>query len=97
MKTLFLKNGMPAMVAVLAIAGAFATTSMQSVAKNDVATIVPGYFPNSTNGACDQPTQCSDVIKPQMCRVNGSSGPIGYEKDDQNNCIQPLYRIVNGQ
>lgn len=97
MKTLFLKNGMPAMAAVFAIAGAFATTSMQSVEKNKTATIVPGYFPNSTNGECDQPTPCSDVVKPQLCRVNGATGAIAYEKDDQNNCIQPLYRIVNGQ
>ena len=98
MKTLFLKNGMPLAVAVLAIAGAFATTSMQSAEAKDTAAIQLGYFPDS-NGQCSENSiQCSDVPKPQLCRVNGTTGAVAYERDeDDNTCVQPLYRIVNGQ
>ena len=97
MKTLFLKNVVPAAAAVLAIAGAFATTSMQSAEKSKTAAIQQGYYPDF-NGKCTQgPVNCSDVIKPQLCRLNVTTGPIVYETDDQDNCVEPLYRIMNGQ
>lgn len=98
MKSLFLKNGMPVAAVLLAMAGAFATTSMQSSTKADTLAIRPGYFTDS-NGQCteEEPIDCSNIQKPQLCRLNVTSGPVAYEKDDQNNCVQPRYRIVNGQ
>ncbi|GGF14311.1 DUF6520 family protein [Flavobacterium limi] len=97
MKTLFVKNVMPAAVAVLAIAGAFATTSMQSTAKNKTVAIQQGYYPDASNKCTQGPVNCSDIEKEQLCRLNVTSGPTVFETDDQNNCVQPLYRIVNGQ
>lgn len=89
---------MPLAVIALAIAGAFTTTSMQSAEANKSAAIQLGYFPDSDGHCSDNAIQCSDVPKPQLCRVNGTSGAVAYEKNDEDNtCVQPLYRIVNGQ
>lgn len=98
MKSLFLKNGMPVAAVLLAMAGAFATTSMQSSPKADILAIRPGYFPDS-NGDCtdEEPIDCSTNLKAQFCRLNVTSGPVAYDKDEENNCVQPLYRVVNGQ
>ncbi|MDR6761904.1 hypothetical protein J2Y38_002113 [Flavobacterium sp. 2755] len=97
MKTLFFKNVMPAAAAVLAIAGAFATTSMQGAEKNKTAAIQQGYYPDA-DGKCTQgPVNCSNILKAQFCLLNVNSGPIVYETDEEDNCVMPLYRIVNGQ
>lgn len=98
MKTLFLKNLMPAAVVALAISGAFATTSMQSAPQKNSLALKWGYLPNS-NGECStNQVRCSDIPKEEFCHVGDvTSGAIAYEQDAQNNCIQPLYRVVNGQ
>jgi len=96
MKTLIVKNVMPAAVAVLAIAGAFATTSMQSAEKNKSAALKSGYY--FSGSQCNQgPVECSDNVKDDLCRLNITSGPIIYDKEGANTCVEPLYRIVNGE
>lgn len=97
MKTLILKNVLPAAVVALAVSGAFATTSMQKAPeKNDVA-LKWGYFANP-NGTCSpNRIQCSDRQKEELCRMGDTSGQIAYEKNAENNCVQPLYRVINGQ
>ena len=97
MKKAILKHVMPLAAGVLAIAGAFTTTSMQSAAKAETAALQWGYIPDS-DGSCDTPPiQCSDIVKPQLCRLNDLTGPLAYEKDNENNCVRPYYRVVNGQ
>lgn len=97
MKNLF-KSVMPtAAAAVVAIAGAFATTSMQSVSSKNSATIQFGYIPDSNGKCISNETPCSDIPKLQMCRLNDLTGPVAYENDEQGNCVAPLYRVVNGQ
>ncbi|WP_433836305.1 DUF6520 family protein [Flavobacterium anhuiense] len=96
MKTLFVKNVMPAAVAVLAVAGAFATTSMQRAEKAKTVALKSGYY--FLNGQCNQgPVECSDIPKDDVCRLNITSGPTIYDRDEDNNCPLPLYRIVDGQ
>ncbi|MCC9063633.1 DUF6520 family protein [Flavobacterium piscisymbiosum] len=96
MKTLFLKNVLPAAVVALAISGAFLTTSMQSAPEKSAVAFKWGYVPNA-NGTCSSiQVPCSDIQKPQLCQM-GTAGAVAYERDNQNNCVQPLYRLVNGQ
>jgi hypothetical protein len=97
MKTMFFKNVMPAAAAVLALAGAFATTSMQSAEKSKSVAILQGYYPDADNKCTQGPVNCSDIIKPLFCRLNVTSGPTVYQTDNENNCVEPLYRIVNGE
>lgn len=94
MKTIFLKNVMPAAVVVLAAAGAFATTSMQSASKQKAVTFKWGYVPNSSGQCISNPVPCDDQQSDFLCRVNGT-GAVAYDKDEQNNCIAPLYRPEN--
>lgn len=97
MKNLF-KNAIPTTaVAVLAIAGAFATTSMQSVTSKNSTTLQFGYIPDSNGKCVSNETPCSDIPKIQMCTVNNLPGPTAYENDESGNCVAPLYRVVNGQ
>jgi len=72
MKTLFLKNVMPVVTAVLAIAGAFATTSMQSVSSAYQLKI--GYVLEA-DGTCDIPVACSTIASSQICRYSYPDGP----------------------
>ncbi|CAD0001079.1 DUF6520 family protein [Flavobacterium salmonis] len=69
MKTVLVKKATPFAVVALAVAGAFATTSMQSasVVEDEI-----GYTLNS-QGACNIEVACS-TIQAQVCRVNGNSG-----------------------
>jgi hypothetical protein len=90
MKNLFLKKITPFAVVVMGISGAFVTTSMQSASKDIAPTV--GYIANSQNECLDIPVACDDTPKPFLCRLNGTTGPIAYEKDDDDNCVQPLYR-----
>lgn len=90
MKTLFFKNGMPVLTAVLAIAGAFATTSMQSSSN----TFGPkfGYILQA-NGDCSNITvMCSDVPKPQVCKFSYPNGEIAFELLPAGNCPNVLWR-----
>jgi len=90
MKKLFLKNMMPAVVAVLAVSGAFATMSMKNVSEKEA--FKWGYLPNPSAGGCDENLKisCSDIPTQFACRVNGNTGAIAYDKD--TNCVQNLYR-----
>ena len=88
MKTLFLKNMMPVAVIALAVSGAFATTSMQSVAKKDAPKL--GHFPDGMGGCSVESIQCSDTPSPNACQVSSSS-PIAYDPD--TNCVEQLYRL----
>ena len=87
MKTLFLKNMMPAAVIAMAVSGAFATTSMQSVSKKEA--FKWGYLPNATGGCSNVRIACDDTPKPDLCQVN-NTGAVAYDPD--TNCIQALYR-----
>ncbi|MCI9843501.1 DUF6520 family protein [Flavobacterium pectinovorum] len=87
MKTLFLKKVTPFAVVALAVAGAFATTSMQSASVVEQAI---GYTLNS-QGACNIEVECS-TIPAQVCRVNGDSGAQAFGKNDQENCTEILFR-----
>ncbi|MCV9932870.1 hypothetical protein OIU80_11295 [Flavobacterium sp. LS1R47] len=90
MKPLFLKNSMPFAVIALGISGAFATTSIQSIPENKVPIV--GYLANSQNKCINTPVACETIPKPFLCRLNGTTGPIAYKKEDDDNCIEPLFR-----
>jgi len=89
MKTLNLKQIMPAAVVALAIGGAFMTTSMQGTSKLDQK---DGFTRNSENQCAEIPVNCDDTPKAQLCRVSGATGAIAYDKEDGNVCAEPLYR-----
>jgi hypothetical protein len=89
MKTLFLKNGMPVAAAVLAIAGAFATTSMQS-SKNFGARV--GYTLDAFDN-CDIAVACSDVPSQILCRY-APTGQVAFGKTPQGACILTLWKSV---
>jgi len=88
MKTLFLKDGMPIAAAILAIAGGFATASIQIAS----GTFTPkaGYTLN-TQGECNIPVSCCDVPSAQICRSWYPNGPIAYGKNPQGQCVQTLW------
>jgi len=77
MKTLFFKNGMQIITAVLAIAGAFATTSMQSSASAFALKI--GYVEES-DGTCGIAVTCSDIPSAYVCKLSYPAGPTAYGK-----------------
>ncbi|RED27000.1 DUF6520 family protein [Flavobacterium hibisci] len=87
MKTLNLKNMLPAAVIAMAVGGAFMTTSMQSsskLAQKD------GYTRNSQNECSTIQVNCSDNPLNSFCRVSGAQA---YEKpEDSNICTTPLYK-----
>lgn len=90
MKKLFLKNMLPFGAVVLAISGAFVTTSMQSTAKN--ALIPESGYAATAQGQCDDvPVNCDSTAKDEFCHVSGTSGPLAY-RNQSNNCIVPLYK-----
>lgn len=91
MKTFFSKNMIPIAVAVLGIGGAFVTTSMQNISKNEVPPKI-GYLANPQGKCTNTQVNCSDIPTAFLCRLGVTSGPVAYDKDAQNNCVQPLYR-----
>ncbi|KQX00761.1 hypothetical protein ASC72_07810 [Flavobacterium sp. Root420] len=91
MKKLFIKNMAPIAVAVLGISGAFVTTSMQSASKSDAPPKI-GYLANAQGKCTDTAVNCDDTPSAFLCRLGITSGPVAYNKDAQNNCVQPLYR-----
>lgn len=86
-----LKKTVPVVVAVLGITGAFVTTSMQNTSKKSASARI-GYIVNAQGKCTDVSVICSDLPSPFLCRLGITSGPIAYDKDAQNNCVQPLYR-----
>jgi hypothetical protein len=91
MKTIILKNMLPIVIAVLGISGAFVTTAMQKSASKTTTGPVIGYLVNPVGKCMDVVVTCSD-FGPSLCRLGVTSGPVAYQKDEQNNCIQALYR-----
>jgi hypothetical protein len=89
MNKLFLNDSIPIAVIALGITGAFITTSMQSI--SEVKPPVIGYLVDAQGLCRDVPITCG-TLSPFLCRLNGTTGPIAYEKDDSDNCVQPLYR-----
>ncbi|KQB39843.1 MULTISPECIES: DUF6520 family protein [Flavobacterium] len=89
MKTLFLKKAIPVATAVLAMAGAFASNSMQSKSSNFI--IKTGYV-LEPNGECNIATVCSDYPSSYICRY-GFGGPIAFEKNFLGNCMYTLWRL----
>ncbi|WP_055096674.1 DUF6520 family protein [Flavobacterium aquidurense] len=89
MKMLFFKNGMPIATAVLAIALAFATSSMQSASKNYVN--VAGFSLDS-EGFCDISVECSDIVSQTMCRVTYPNGPMAFGKNFYGMCLNILWK-----
>lgn len=89
MKPIILKRKMPIAVCVLGILGAFATTSMQSTAKED--TLVYGYAPIPGN-PCGLQVDCSDEIG-TACHVDDNSAkPQAFGMDSETTCAQQLSR-----
>ena len=89
MKTLVIKNLLPIGTFILAVSGAFLTTSMQSVSKGTDG-LVPGY-PADANGNCKNvPSTNCDDIPDQFCYV-ASTGEQAFE-NQANKCIVPLYK-----
>jgi hypothetical protein len=91
MKTLFLKNVVPAAVIALGISGAFATMSMQTTAKASAPKI--GYVSNA-QGPCNISVQCDDTGT-KVCRLNGATGPQAFGMDDDDNCTEVLFQPRN--
>ncbi|WP_123924588.1 DUF6520 family protein [Flavobacterium sp. WLB] len=90
MKTLNLKNMLPAAVIAMAVGGAFMTTSMQSASKLDPK---DGFTRNSQNECSTVPVDCDTTPKQQLCRVSGDTGAIAYDKpEDSNICAEPLFK-----
>jgi len=90
MKILSLKNMLPVGVVALAISGAFITTSMQSASKN-TAGFKFGY--NAIAGKCGNiQVNCDDVPKDDLCHISGTTGPLAYDKQANNNCVNALWR-----
>ena len=89
MKKLLSKNSIPIVVIALGITGAFVTTSMQSVSGDKPPVI--GYLVDEQGLCRDVPINCG-TLSPFLCRLNGTTGPIAYEKDDNGTCVIPLYR-----
>lgn len=87
MKILFLKNGLPITTAVIAIIGAFATTSMQNSSKAFQTKV--GYTVNE-KGECNISVECSDLGL-SFCRL-GKSGPMACGRNVIGDCIEVLYR-----
>jgi hypothetical protein len=83
MKTIFLKKRMTAAsVVLMAISGAFLTTSMQSTSK---VAHRDGYI-NSLTGICDIKVNCSDVPD-AVCQANGQQA---YGENCTEVLFQPL-------
>lgn len=97
MKALILKNVLPAATVALAISGAFFTASMQTAPTKSTAALKWGFTADSNGDCTANEYQCSDIQKPRLCRVNDLTGAVVYAQDNQNNCIEPLFRIENGQ
>ncbi|MBB4804559.1 hypothetical protein HNP37_004656 [Flavobacterium nitrogenifigens] len=94
MKTLFFKNMLPAGVIALALAGAFATTSMQSASKKSSVSYRQG-FNALANGKCGNiAVDCDDDPINPLCHISGTTGPLAYD-NQSNNCVIPLYKPVN--
>ncbi|MFH6967761.1 DUF6520 family protein [Flavobacterium sp. FlaQc-28] len=88
MKTLFLKNAGPFAVVILALSGAFATTSMQK-AKDALPKI--GYVLNP-DGSCSNITRdCEDEPSEFTCRINDVGAQV-WGKDPNGECTEKLYR-----
>lgn len=87
MKTLFLKNGIPIVTAILAIIGAFATTSMQNSSKSFGTKV--GYTING-KGECNIQVECNDLGL-SFCRL-GKLGPMACGKNVNGQCIEIFYR-----
>ncbi|SHM04910.1 DUF6520 family protein [Flavobacterium saccharophilum] len=86
-----LKNILPITIIAFGISGAFISTAMEKGTAKITALPLIGY-PVSPDGKCtDIAVNCND-LGTALCRVSGLSGPVAYQKDAQNNCLQPLYR-----
>ncbi|WP_404827644.1 DUF6520 family protein [Flavobacterium shii] len=80
---------MPVAVFVLAISGAFLTTSMQSEAKVDDDPIL-GYV--TVPGApCSIEVECS-TDQGDACRLFDDEGPQAFAKDSPTTCTEVVYR-----
>jgi hypothetical protein len=91
MKTLFLKNGMPIATAILAIGGAFATTSMQN--SSSIPTLKTGYTIDPANGECNIAVICTDAPQGEVCRLTYPNGDQAFQKNPVlGNCTKILYR-----
>lgn len=77
---------MPIVTVVLAIIGAFATTSMQSASSTFASKVA---YTLDEEGECNIPVRCDDLGS-SFCRIG--SGPIAYGKTPQGECILSLYR-----
>jgi hypothetical protein len=93
MKAIILKKMMPAAVFVLAISGAFLTTSMQSDSNVKAVDDLEVGFP-ITLEPCTVPVICSDVEGP-VCRV--SYLPVGaqaFGRPDEGatTCLETVYK-----
>ncbi|MCD0474049.1 DUF6520 family protein [Flavobacterium sp. EDS] len=90
MKTLILKKMMPVAVFVLAISGAFLTTSMQSDAIIDDE--IDGYATPIGGTPCSVPVECSDEFD-EVCRLveDDDESPQAFGLDGTT-CPIILYR-----
>jgi hypothetical protein len=91
MKAIILKKMLPIVIAVFGISGAFVTTAMQRSTSEISAGPVIGHLVDPVGKCSDIAVNCSD-LGTYFCRLGFTSGPLAYQKDNQDNCIQPLYR-----
>ncbi|WP_159798921.1 hypothetical protein [Flavobacterium sp. MK4S-17] len=93
MKTNLLKRVAVAGVFAVAVSGAFATHA-QTLQKR-TATTKPGFVRGATVFICNNEENCQVESNSHLCRVGGSdTGTQLWGKDDQNRCVQTLYRIM---
>ena len=89
MKTLFLKNMLSIFTIVIAISGAFASSSI----KKDIRSLAPAVgYTLDAQGECNIAVACSDIPSSFICRLGGATGPIAYGKDVHGRCVETLWR-----
>lgn len=93
MKAIILKKMMPFAVFVLAIFGAFATTSMQSTSEEEMVSI-NGYVAEPGN-PCAIQVKCDDQGT-EVCHLRDDvAEPQAFAQDSPTTCAQEVYRPNN--
>jgi hypothetical protein len=88
MKTRIFKTIFPVMAFMIAIAGAFAFSSVPEKDSKAVAQVLGHY---KVNGVCESAIMCQDDVNTGACQFG--TIPL-YKKLSNTSCANPLWRIV---
>lgn len=90
MKTLIVKKGIPVLVFLLGILGAFGSMSMTEAPE----ALMSGWAHDGINN-CQIEVSCSETLTGEFCRVTYPNGQIARGKTGPTSCPVPLYRPFN--